>query len=301
MEHVLGVDVGGNHVKMAFVDPEGGTHQFQSYATKDFIATGDFTKRLAQTIQFRLLDYNQPVTRVGIGFPGTLSKDRRRTLEVPAISELNNQPTGLLLQEAMPNIKFFLANDAKAAAMGELLFGTNTLPDSFAFVTLGTGVGSAFVLDRQLFLGADGNALELGHILSRNEQRLEQNIGKQGILSLAETRLAQFNGETTISRLKPISATEMVLCAGSGDSFCRETFFEIGQILGESLVALIRILDVKTILIGGGLSASFDYVRPGIEKVLYRYLTPYYLEGLTLSRATLGNDAGLLGAASLCF
>lgn len=299
-EHVLGVDVGGNHVKMGFVDPQGGIHQFQSYYTKDFVASGDFTQKLIQTIQYKLLDYGQPVNRVGIGFPGTLSKDRNTTLEIPALPELNAQPVGRRLREALPDCQVWLANDAKAAALGELLFAPVRPPDSFGFITLGTGIGSAYVQDRNIFIGADGNALELGHIPSRNGLRLEQNIGKQGILNLATVRIQTYQGETAISRLKPISATEMVVEAGNGDLFCREVFFEVGEILGEALVSLIRILDVKTILIGGGLSASWDFVRPGTEKVLYHYLTPYYLEGLHLSKATLGNDAGLLGAASLC-
>ena len=62
-----------------------------------------------------------------------------------------------------------------------------------------------------------------------------------------------------------------------------------------------RILDITTILIGGGLSASFDYIMPSINKQLDYWLTPYYKNTLLIKKATLGNDAGLLGAASLCF
>ena len=93
----------------------------------------------------------------------------------------------------------------------------------------------------------------------------------------------------------------MVIAAGDGDVFSRAVFYEVGEILGEGLVALIRILDVKFIVIGGGLSASFDFVKPGIEKILFQYLSPYYLNNLQIVKASLGNDAGLLGAASLCF
>jgi glucokinase len=142
--------------------------------------------------------------------------------------------------------------------------------------------------------------LELGHIISRNGKRLENNIGKQGILDLGALRLSEWKGETVISREKPISATEMVVEASNGDAFCQSVFYEVGEILGEGLVALIRILDVSRILIGGGLSASWDFVKPGTEKVLAQWLPPYYLDKLTLAKAALGNDAGLLGAASLC-
>ena len=300
MKTVLGVDVGGNHVKMALVDSTGAINQFQSYYTSEFRESGDFIEKLIATIRFRLVDAGPEVKSIGIGFPGTLSKDRNRTLEIPAISELNGKPIGELLKAALPDCEVFLENDANAAALGELHFSKNLVPDDFAFITLGTGIGSAYVQDRKIFIGADGNALELGHIISRNGLKLEQNIGKQGILNLASKRLADYKGETTISKLKPISATEMVLAAGAGDLFSREVFYETGNVLGEGLVALIRILDVKYILIGGGLSASFEFVKPGVEKVLFEYLTPYYLDGLVITKASLGNDAGLLGAASLC-
>ena len=64
---------------------------------------------------------------------------------------------------------------------------------------------------------------------------------------------------------------------------------------------MIRILDITTVLIGGGLSASFDYIMPAVNRRLNFWLTDYYLKTLDVKRATLGNDAGLLGAASLCF
>ena len=160
LEYVLGVDVGGNHVKMAFVDGQGGMHQFQSFYTKEFVDTGDFTDKLIKTIQYKMLDYGQPCNGIGIGFPGTLTKDRDYTLEIPALAnELNGKPTGKQIREAFPTCKVRIENDANAAALGELLFGTNQPPDDFAFVTLGTGIGSAYVQDRKIFIGADGNAL----------------------------------------------------------------------------------------------------------------------------------------------
>jgi glucokinase len=206
-------------------------------------------------------------------------------------------------EKRFPGLEFFLENDANAAALGELYFShnRNSLPDTYAFVTLGTGIGSAAIIDKKVFTGGDGNGLELGHICSRNNLKLEQNIGKQGIIALIGKRLAEYQGETMVSRNEPISATKTVVAANSGDEFARSVFFEVGEVLGEGLVALIRILDIKTILIGGGLSAAFEFMEPGIKKVLNDKLTPYYLNSLDVRLAALGNDAGLLGAASLCF
>ncbi|MNY20886.1 Glucokinase [compost metagenome] len=195
----------------------------------------------------------------------------------------------------------FLENDANAAALGELHFAKKTIPGTYGFITLGTGIGSAAVIDRRIFTGGDGNGLELGHIPSRNDKTLEQNIGKQGIINLIGQRLDEYSGPTLISREEPISATKTVLAANSGDEFARKVFFEVGEILGEGLVSFVRIMDIKTIIIGGGLSAAYQFIEPGIKKQLQYYLTPYYLKAIDIRLASLGNDAGLLGAASLCF
>jgi glucokinase len=298
-ELYLGIDVGGNHVKMGFVDKQGNITDFISHSTAEWKATNDFTQKLIETIAFALINHKN-VVKVGIGLPGTINKERTTPIEIPSIPELNGVNIHGRLSEAMPDKQFFLENDANAAALGEYHYANVPLPDDFMFITLGTGIGSAVIMDKKLFLGGSGNAMELGHIVSRNHQRLEQNIGKQGILTLAAERLEQFQGNTVIPRDQPISATKMVVAAETGDVFCKQVFFEVGQILGEGLVAAIRLLDIGHIIVGGGLSASFDFIMPGVMQELNYYLTPYYMNKLFINRAVLGNDAGLLGAASLC-
>ncbi len=91
------------------------------------------------------------------------------------------------------------------------------------------------------------------------------------------------------------------MAAEEGDALALAVWHEVGTLLGDMLVSLIRILDIKNIFIGGGLSASYDFILPSMEKQLNYWLTPAYLEKLTIKKALLGNDAGLLGAASLCF
>jgi glucokinase len=299
MENFLGIDVGGNHVKTAIVGQDGTIHDFQSYPTAQLKESGDFIGSLSDIIAFKLLSHKE-VSKIGIGLPGMITRDRRIPIDIPSIPELNNQPLHSKLSQRFPDKEFYLENDANAAALGELLFTSKTLPPTFAFITLGTGIGSAFVLDGKIFSGGDGNGLELGHIPSRNNRHLEANIGKQGIINLASLRLEEFKAETTISRELPVSATKMVIAASEGDAFARQVFYEVGEILGEGLVALIRILDVKTIVIGGGLSASFEFLKPGALRILHIKLPSYYTDKLDFRIASLGNDAGVLGAASIC-
>jgi len=75
----------------------------------------------------------------------------------------------------------------------------------------------------------------------------------------------------------------------------------VGELLGEGLVATIRLLDIKTILIGGGLSVSYDLIIDKLNETLEFNLTPYYTKDIVIKKAELGNNAGIIGAASLCF
>ncbi len=299
MKEYLGIDIGGTNVKMGVVDESGHIHDFHSYPTAEWRKGNKFIEKLGEAIQVRLTIHKN-VTKVGIGIPGTVSKDRRTVLEVTAIPELNGINLADELQTGLPGISILLENDASAAGLGELYFSKEPIEDDFAFVTLGTGVGGVAIIDRKIFLGADGNSMELGHMVSRYGKRLEQNIGKQGMLNLAAMHIQNYQGATML-KASDISTTKLILAAEQKDELAMQVFNEIGEILGEGLVAIVRILDIKTIIIGGGLSATFEYIKGGMDHILNKYLTPYYLESLSVRKATLGNDAGILGAASLCF
>jgi len=86
-----------------------------------------------------------------------------------------------------------------------------------------------------------------------------------------------------------------------GDKVSIKIWREVGELLGEGLQATIRLLDIKTILIGGGLSAGFELIIDKLQETLEYNLTPYYTNEILIKKAELGNNAGIIGAASLCF
>lgn len=297
----LGIDVGGTNVKMGIVDAEtGNITNFYSHETGSWKGSGRFIERFADSIAVQLVE-NPEVKKVGIGVPGLITRDRSTLIEITAIPEINGTPIVPILKERFPDHDFFLENDANAAALGEYYFGEEGVPEDYIFVTLGTGVGGAAIIDKKVFKGGDGNAMEPGHMPSKHGRVLERNIGKVELLDLANRMRATFKGETKLASDGSISTTGLVAAASRGDELALAIFDEIGTMLGDGLVAMIRILDISTILVGGGLSASFDYIMPAVDRQLNYWLTPYYLKNLKIKRATLGNDAGLLGAASLCF
>jgi glucokinase len=298
----LGIDVGGTNVKMGIVEAQTGKlSNFYSHDTASWRKSGHFVERLGDAIAIQLAE-NKSVEKCGIGVPGLINRSRTTLVEITAIPEIDGTPIIPYLKERFPKCDFFLENDANAAALGEYYFGEDEeIPEDYIMVTLGTGVGGAAIIDKQVFKGGGGNAMEPGHVPSKNGKVLERNIGKNELLDLANKMRKAYTGKSQLPDDGTISTTGLVAAAAEGDELALQVFSEVGEMLGNALVSMIRILDITTILVGGGLSASFDYIMPAISKQLEYWLTPYYLKTLVIKKATLGNDAGLLGAASLCF
>lgn len=300
-EVFLGIDVGGTHVKIGLVDTKGRIIEFGKEDTGLLRKSAQgFNKAFVEVVG-KYLEKNPEVKHVGIGLPGLVSKDRTTTLEIPAISELNGFNLKAALLENYPNIIFHLENDASAAALGEFHFGKGNTSDDYLFITLGTGIGSALILDRKVFKGVRGNAMEVGHMLSRGNSRLEPLIGRNGILKMAQKMMEEFPEEIGEMEGKELGIHLLVASAKNNNGIALRTFAELGAILGEALVSTIRILDVTEIYFGGGISAALPFIKPQLEKTIRQYLSAYYLSDLSLSKATLENDAGTLGAAALCF
>jgi glucokinase len=297
----LGIDIGGTNVKMGIVNAETGhISNFYSHDSVSWRKSGHFEERLGEAIALQLIDHKH-INKVGIGLPGMIDSSRTTPVEITAIPELNNVPLVEVLKKRFPTVDFFLENDANAAALGEFYFGEERIDESYIFITLGTGVGGAAIINKKVFTGGRGNAMEPGHTPSANGKVLERNIGKNELLAMANSMRKSFTGSTQLPDDETISTTGLVAAAGEGDVLALQIFERVGELLGESLCHLIAILDINLILVGGGLSASFDYILPAMNKTFGQWLTKYHAEGLTITRATLGNDAGLLGAASLCF
>jgi glucokinase len=297
----LGIDIGGTNVKMGIVDTQTGhIENFYSHDTVSWRTSGHFIDRLADAIGVQLHD-NPEVKKVGIGLPGMIDRDRTTPIEITAIPEINDVPLKAILSEKYTDTEFFLENDANAAALGEFYFGEEKIDENYIFITLGTGVGGAAILNKKVFVGGRGNAMEPGHTPSVNGKVLERNIGKNELLAYATKARSEYKGITSLPNDGSIATTGLVAAAAKGDELALQVFDHVGELLAVELCHMIAILDINLVLIGGGISASFDFIMPAVNRTIDNWLTKYHHEGITIKRATLGNDAGLLGAASLCF
>jgi glucokinase len=300
MEQLLGVDIGGTNVKFGIVSKNGELLKKIKHPTAEVVAhTGQFIDGFIDRIKTLLKEYPN-ISKIGIGLPGLLSKDRTTTHELQNIPSLNDTNLSKVLSKAFPKIEFKIENDANAAVLGEYHFSKTKLPESFGMITLGTGIGGGAVIDGQLFLGGGGNGMEIGHMVRTSSKTFEDLMGKRGIVGGAENLLAKDNSPSLLRNLEVITAKEVEKAAKKGDKIALKVYSKLGTYLGEQIVSLVRVLDVDTIILGGGVASTFKFFEKKMLKSIEEFLPSSIASKLSILPASLANEAGIIGAASLC-
>jgi glucokinase len=294
---ILGIDIGGTSVKYGIVSIQGEISDYSKYDTKELLNLG-FIDSLKKKISDYLSSYPN-IQGIGIGFPGLLSADRRKVILMPNIPGVADVNIVSILNKEFPGLVIKIENDAKCAALGEYHFGENKGTDNFIVVTLGTGIGSGAIINKQLFLGARGNGTEIGHMLTRTGKTLEQTIGLSHLMEYAKEIFSGISSADTKLDRANLTMHHLYEAAREDDVYARKIFSYLGTHLGENMVSVIRVLDINTILLGGGISAAFEFILPEMRSALLRNLPSYYTDSLQIKRAALSNEAGILGAAGL--
>lgn len=298
-EMILGIDVGGTSVKFGLVTPEGEIQNATRFMTADWVNGIGFVESMKLEIGNFLKKY--PIIKgVGIGWPGLVSLDRTKVILLPNIPSVVNVPIVEILRSEFPHIHFKIENDAKCAALGEYYFGENKRLQTFILLALGTGVGSGVMMNGKLFLGGRGNGTEVGHMLTTTGETLENQVGINHLIDYTKVQLALDTAKkSSLHNEAELSPKVIADHAGKGDALALAVWGTIGTLIGESLVSIVRVMDLNNILLGGGISGAFDYFVPNLKKAMLENLPTYYTDDMYIGKATLENDAGLLGAAGL--
>lgn len=198
---------------------------------------------------------------------------------------------------ALTGIPCQVCNDANAAALGEQWQGGGAGFDTVALVTLGTGVGAGIVTHGRLWAGAHGSAGELGHLCVDPQETTPCSCGNFGCLEQycsapGLTRLAAQAG------LGNISPKELFALAQQGNPAAGQVTAHACDILGRGIAALGSLLDPDVILLGGGVSQAGEPLRAAVESAFQKYVF-HASRDIQIRLATLGNDAGIYGAARL--
>ena len=306
-KYVFGIDVGGTTVKMGFLDLEGNIIDKWEIPTRKENNGEKILPDVADSVNNYLKEKNiskDEVSGIGVGVPGPVDDDGVIHVAVNlGWGEFNVNET----LEKLTGIKTMTGNDANVAALGEMWKGGGIGCNNMIMVTLGTGVGGGVVIKGKMLAGTTGAGGEIGHIhLKDGETRtcgcgghgcLEQYASATGIAYTASVMLAGWKKETVLTKADT-SAKAVFDGVKAGDDLCIQIAKAFGEDLGKGLAIVASAVNPDAFVIGGGVSKAgeiiFDFIRPSFEK----YVFPGAKKCKFLL-ATLGNDAGMYGAAKL--
>jgi glucokinase len=318
----LGIDLGGTSLRVGAFDQD--LQLLASRVTPTRVSAGPETVVLdmAEAIASLLDETAGSATSVGLGSPGPLNLVTGALGELPNFPGWARFPLRSALEEAT-GLKVFLDCDANAAALAEWKAGAGRAENvcSMAMITLGTGVGSGLILDGRIWQGMVGMGGEVGHISVAFDGPV-CSCGGRGCLELyasatgieREARALSRNGARGLAQLfvrKPrANAREIAALAEAGDPDAIALYENVGRAIGRGLAGLVNTLDLPLYVIGGGVAAAWDLFAPEMFCVLREQSYVYRLAMPTqtahrepncpfVTCATLGPDAGLIGAAML--
>jgi glucokinase len=306
----VGVDIGGTKIAAGVVDEDGAILDTQTEPTpaSDPDALADAVAACVQRLR-----RNHDVVAVGIGAAGFVHADRSTILFAPNI-DWEDEPLGSFVSQRV-ELPVVVENDANAAAWGEFRFGAGKDVDDLLLITVGTGIGGGLVSEGQLFRGSYGVAFEVGHLRMVPAGLLcgcgrygcwEQYASGTALVREARDRMGSELPEAIplaehvkhdASAITGPLVTEM---AQGGDPLCLELLIDVGRWLGEGIASLIAVLDTSVVAIGGGVAAAGDLLLAPATSAFIRTLpAATHRTNAELRLATLGNRAGLIGAADL--
>ena len=306
-KYVFGVDIGGTTVKLGLFDVEGNVLDKWEIPTRTEDSGSKILPDIAESIRSKISERNiafEEVVGVGAGAPGPVDSNGVIHMAV------NLGWGSFSIKETLEGIlglPVMAGNDANVAALGEMWKGGGQGSSNLIAVTLGTGVGGGIITGKRVLTGATGAGGEIGHIHVEDKETescncgnkgcLEQYASATGITRLAKRKLAESDRDS-ILREGEISAKTVFDAVKQKDALAIEVAEEFGKYLGDGLSVIAGVVNPDTIVIGGGVSKAgeilIDYIKPHYEKNVF-----HGSKDVKFVLATLGNDAGIYGAAKL--
>ena len=314
--YVVGVDIGGQTSKCGVVDKNGNVLAQTVIRSDNHDIVEPYIAELAAALKqiIKEAGVEGEVRGIGVGAPN--ANHYTGTIENAVNLKWGNNgaiPFATLLTDAMDGIPVTITNDANAAALGEMAYGSAKGMKDFIMITLGTGVGSGIVINSQMVYGHDGFAGELGHVtIDRSEKARPCNCGKKGCLEAycsatgvartAREWLDNTDEPSLLRNLDKISAKDVNDAAKQGDALSKKIFDYTGTLLGQALADFVTFSAPEAIVLFGGLARNKEFLTEPITKAMNENLLPLWKNKVKLVYTSLKeSDAAILGASALAW
>lgn len=312
---LLGIDLGGTTVKFGILTETGEVQQKWAIET-NILEDGKYiVPDIVASIKHRLELYgltSEDFIGIGMGSPGAVDREAKTVTGAFNLNWAETQEVGSVI-EAETGISFAIDNDANVAALGERWVGAGANNPDVVFVTLGTGVGGGVIADGNLIHGVAGAGGEIGHMIVEPENGFACTCGNHGCLEtvasatgvvrvarlLAESYQGDSQVKAAIDSGDNVTSKDIFEAALSGDVFANSVVDKVCHYLGLAVANISNVLNPDSVVIGGGVSAAGEFLRSRVEDNFKKYTFPQVRQSTKIKLAELGNDAGIIGAASL--
>lgn len=308
----VGVDIGGTNIKIGIINEDDGTildkkeFPFTHHGYKDVFA--EIQKEIRELLKAGGFTTGQ-VGSIGLAVPGSIEEAEGTIAhaynldfhDVPAVSEM---------EKTFPETPIFMANDANAAALGELYWGVFKGYHTAVLLTIGTGVGGGVILSGKMFNGGQGHGVELGHMMLKyggvrctcgNYGCVESYCTATWLIEEGRKLMAENKDSLIVTRGqgKPenVDAKLVIDSARDGDTYAQEIFEIFIDNLSAAITSINALLDPEIIAIGGGVSGAGEILFVPLRKKVEE--KSFFDVDYKIVPAHLGNDAGIVGAAML--
>ncbi|RZI49184.1 ROK family glucokinase [Lactococcus kimchii] len=311
---IIGIDLGGTSIKFGILTLEGEVQDKWSIPTNILEDGKHIVPDIIEAINHRLALYKldkSDFVGIGMGTPGSVNIAEGTVKAAFNLNWAGVQEVGKPIAEGV-GLPFILDNDANVAALGERWVGAGENNPDVVFITLGTGVGGGIIAAGELVHGVAGAGGEIGHICvdpagfdctCGNRGCLETVTSATGIVRLARQFAEEYEGDSavkaTIDNGEEITSKDIFMAAEAGDSFSLAVVDKFAYYLGFACANLGSTLNPDSIVIGGGVSAAGEFLREKVEAYFKKYAFSTVRATTKIKLAVLGNDAGIIGAASL--
>lgn len=312
MERYLGIDIGGTKCALVVGDAAGEVLQKERFETADKDQTIERIIKTAESLLAQVQAQGDVVKAIGISCGGPLDSRAGLIQSPPNLPGWDNVPIVQMLEERF-GLPVALCNDANACALAEYRFGAGKGTRSMVFLTFGTGMGAGLILDGKLYVGANDNAGEVGHVRMAEDgpvgyykagsfegfcsggglAQLGASYAKEALASGRPCAFCKSEGE-----LGDITAKKLAEAAQAGDEVAKAVWERCGEMLGRGLAILVDILNPECIVIGSIYQRSGELLREAMNKALTREALPGALAVCSIRPAALTESVG--DKAALC-
>lgn len=309
----IGVDIGGTNTKIGIITEEGEVLAHSSFPSCASEGFHTFISSFSIELDKLKTQVKEPIEILGVGIGAPNANYYTGQMEFAVNFKWGKYVPVVATIQSLLGVPTVITNDANAAAVGEMRFGSAQGLKNFVLITLGTGLGSGIVVDGKLVHGKHGLAGEMGHIIVRPDGRrcncgnrgcLETYASATGIKRTVFKFMADMNGTSPLRDVSfhDMTAKMITEAALAGDGLASRAFIYTGEILGTKLADTVAYLNPEAIILSGGLTRAGDLLMKPTHDYMEKHMFPVFKGKINLRFSKLkGANTAVIGAGALAW